>query len=74
MRTPIPVVEIALAVMFISRSLTRIYQQRAIERDGAAGARAAAIPGSGVIPAWVSFLAVAGWFTTLAAAAALVVG
>ena len=70
----ISVSEIGLAMIFISRSFTRIYQRRAIELCGIAGARAAQTPGSGVIPTWVSLLAVIAWATTLLAVAWLIAG
>jgi hypothetical protein len=73
-RGPIPATEIGLAVIFISRSLTRIYQRRAVELYGVAGMRAAQIPGSGLIPAWVSFVAMIGWTTALLAGVWLIVG
>ena len=70
----IAVTEIGLAVIFISRSVTRIYQRRAVELYGIAGARAAQTPGSGVIPTWVSLLAVIAWAVTLLAVAWLIAG
>jgi hypothetical protein len=70
----ISVSEIGLAVIFISRSVTRIYQRRAVELYGIAGVRAAQTPGSGVIPTWVSLVAVIGWGATLLAVAWLIVG
>lgn len=70
----ISVSEIGLAVIFISRSFTRIYQRRALELYGIAGVRAAQTPGSGVIPTWVSLVAVIGWGATLLAVAWLIVG
>ena len=71
MRQLMSVTEIGLAFIFMSRSFTRIYQRRAVELFGAAGARAAEIPGSGVIPAWVSLVAVIGWVVALVAGAFL---
>jgi hypothetical protein len=71
---PIPFTEIGLAVIFISRSFTRIYQRRAVELYGIAGVRAAQTPGSGVIPIWVSLLAVIGWAAALLGAAWLIAG
>jgi hypothetical protein len=73
-RGSIPITEIGLAVIFISRSVTRIYQLRAVELYGIAGVRAAQTPGSGVIPTWVSLVAVIGWAATLLAAVWLVAG
>jgi hypothetical protein len=73
-RGPIPVTEVGLAVILISRSFTRIYQRRAVELYGIAGVRAAQTPGSGVIPTWVSLVAVIGWAATLFAAAWLIAG
>ena len=70
----IPVSEIGLAVILISRSLTRIYQRRAVELYGIAGVRAAQTPGSGVIPTWVSLVALIGWAGTLLAVAWLLAG
>lgn len=67
MRPSIPATELGLALIFIARSVTRIYQRRAIALYGIAGARAAQIPGNGVIPLWVSVLAVIGWLTALSA-------
>ena len=69
MRSSIPATEIGLALIFISRSLTRIYQRRAIAHYGIVGARLGGIPGSGVIPSWVSLLAVFGWLAAVAAGA-----
>ena len=74
MRGSITATEIGLAVIFISRSFTRIYQRRAVALYGIAGVRAAQIPGSGVIPTWVSLLAVTGWAATLLAVAWLIAG
>jgi len=74
MRPSIPATEIGLALIFISRSLTRIYQRRAIADYGVTGARLGGIPGSGVIPPWVSLLAVLGWLSALAAGAWIVLG
>jgi hypothetical protein len=68
----IPVSEIGLAVILMSRSFTRIYQRRAVELYGIAGVRAAQTPGSGVIPTWVSLVAVIGWGATLLAVAGLI--
>jgi hypothetical protein len=65
MRSSISAAEIGLALIFMSRSLTRLYQRGAVAAHGIAGARAAEIPGSGVIPAWVSVLALTGWATAL---------
>jgi hypothetical protein len=67
MRPSIPATELGLALILISRSVTRIYQRRAIELYGIAGVRAAQIPGTGVIPLWVSVMAVIGWTTALSA-------
>ena len=67
MRPSILATELGLALIFISRSVTRLYQQRAIALYGMAGVRAAQIPGNGVIPLWVSVLAVTGWLTALSA-------
>jgi hypothetical protein len=69
MRGSISAIEVGLALTFISRSVTRIYQRRAIARLGLAGVRAAETAGSGVIPLWVSLLAVVGWSMSLGAAA-----
>jgi hypothetical protein len=74
MRSSISAVEIGLALIFMSRSLTRLYQRGAVAMHGLAGARAAEIPGSGVVPAWVSLLALTGWSTALVAGAWLVFG
>jgi hypothetical protein len=74
MRQSIQATELGLALIFISRSVTRIYQRRAIALYGMAGARVAQIPGNGVIPIWVSLLAVIGWSTALVAGAWFVVG
>jgi hypothetical protein len=68
MRPSITATELGLVLIFISRSVTRIYQRRAIELYGMAGAKVAQIPGNGVIPLWVSFIAVIGWSTALVAA------
>lgn len=70
----ISVSEIGLAVILMSRSFTRIYQRRAVELYGIAGVRAAQTPGSGVIPTWVSLVAVIGWGATLLAVAWLIAG
>jgi hypothetical protein len=67
MRPAIIATELGLALIFISRSVTRIYQRRAIALYGLAGAKVAHIPGNGVIPLWVSVLAVIGWSTALVA-------
>jgi hypothetical protein len=69
MRASIQATELGLALIFISRSVTRIYQRRAIALYGMAGARVAQIPGNGVIPIWVSLLAVIGWSTALVSGA-----
>jgi hypothetical protein len=61
MRPSITLVETGLALVFMARSFTRIYYGRAVARLGVAGARAAAVPGSGVIPAWVSLVLLGGW-------------
>lgn len=74
MRPSIQATELGLALIFISRSVTRIYQRRAIALYGMAGARVAQIPGNGVIPIWVSLLAVIGWSTALVAGAWFIVG
>ena len=74
MRPSIQATELGLALIFISRSVTRIYQRRAIALYGMAGARVAQIPGNGVIPIWVSLLAVVGWSTALVAGAWFIVG
>jgi hypothetical protein len=74
MRSSITAAEIGLALIFMSRSFTRLYQRGAVAAEGLAGARAAEIPGSGVVPAWVSMLALVGWATALAAGAWLVLG
>jgi hypothetical protein len=73
-RGAIPVTELGLAVILISRFFTRIYQRRAVALDGIAGVRAAQTPGSGAIPMWVSLVAVIGWAATLLAAAWLIAG
>jgi hypothetical protein len=73
-RGPIPATEIALALIFISRSFTRIYQRRAVALYGIAGLRAAEDPGSGVVPTWVSLAAVTGWAGTLIAGIWLIFG
>jgi hypothetical protein len=70
----ISVSEIGLAVILMSRSFTRIYQRRAVELYGIAGVRAAQTPGSGIIPTWVSLVAVIGWAATLLAVAWLIAG
>jgi hypothetical protein len=70
----ISVSEIGLAVILMSRSFTRIYQRRAVELYGIAGVRAAQTPGSGVIPTWVSLVAVISWGATLLAVAWLIAG
>lgn len=70
----ISVSEIGLAVILMSRSFTRIYQRRAVELYGIAGVLAAQTPGSGVIPTWVSLVAVIGWGATLLAVAWLIAG
>jgi hypothetical protein len=69
MRGSISMAELGLALIFISRSVTRIYQRRAISRYGIAGVRAAQTPGTGVIPLWVSLVAVIGWSTAVVAGA-----
>jgi hypothetical protein len=74
MRSSITATEIGLALIFMSRSFTRLYQRSAVAVHGLAGARAAETPGSGVIPAWVSLLAVTGWVTALAAGAFVIFG
>ena len=71
---PISLIEIGLAVILMSRSFTRIYQRRAVALLGLAGVRIAEIPGSGVVPAWVSLLAVTGWAIALPAAAWVIFG
>jgi len=73
-RGSIPLSEIGLAVILISRSFTRIYQRRAVALYGIAGMRAAQTPGSGAIPTWVSLVALIGWAGTLLAVAWLLAG
>jgi len=74
MRASVLATELGLTLFFVARSFTRIYQRRAIALYGIVGARAARVPGSGVIPAWVSLLAVTGWSVTLAAGAWMLLG
>ena len=74
MRASIQMAEMGLALIFLSRSVTRLYQGRAIAAHGIAGARAAATPGSGVIPSWVSVLALTGWTTALVAELWIILG
>jgi hypothetical protein len=73
-RGSIPLSEIGLAVILISRSFTRVYQRRAVALYGIAGMRAAQTPGSGAIPTWVSLVALIGWAATLLAVAWLMAG
>jgi hypothetical protein len=67
MRPSIPATELGLALILVSRCMTRIYQRRAMALYGIAGVKATEIPGNGVIPVWVSVVAVTGWLTALSA-------
>ena len=73
MRVSITATELGLALIFLSRSVTRVYGAAAIARHGVTGARVASTPGSGVIPLWVSLLVVVGWLLALIAGAWTVV-
>jgi hypothetical protein len=74
MRSSITATEIGLALIFMSRIVTRVYQRGAIAVHGITGARAAEMPGSGVVPVWVSLLALTGWATALLAGAWVIFG
>ena len=58
-------------MVFLGRSLTRLYFHRAVEQFGASAVVLARAPQSGVVPAWVSFVLLSGWVIALAATAAL---
>jgi hypothetical protein len=69
MRASLLATELGLTLLFVARSFTRIYQRRAVALYGIVGARAARVPGSGVIPAWVSLMVLGGWALALIAGA-----
>jgi hypothetical protein len=65
--------EIGLALIFLGRSLTRVYFRRAVDRFGMVDAVALARePGTGVVPAWVSVVLLSGWVIAAVAACWLV--
>ncbi|MCA1853197.1 MAG: hypothetical protein LC647_12595 [Beggiatoa sp.] len=74
MRASVSVVEQGLSLVFIGRSLTRIYCWREVERLQAAGVRARKTPDISMIPAWVSLLVVGGWAIVTLGTATLLVG
>lgn len=54
--------EVGLALIFLGRSLTRVYFRRAVERFAVHPIAAARELATGVmIPAWVSLVLVSGW-------------
>ncbi len=74
MRASIAATEVGLALVLMARSFTRIYYRRAIARFGLAGARAAAVPGTGVIPVWVSLVMLNGYALAMFGTVVLLTG
>jgi hypothetical protein len=66
------VIESGLALVFLGRSLTRLYFQRALAEFGSSSAAVVRVTATEVIPAWVSFVLLSGWAIALVATLALV--
>jgi hypothetical protein len=59
-------------MIFLGRSLTRLYFHRAVEQFGASAVVLARAPASGLVPAWVSLVLLSGWAIAVLATVALV--
>lgn len=65
--------EFGLALIFLGRSFTRIYVQRAVAQFGADAIAFAHMPERVVIPSWVSVLLLSGWVISVVAGVLLLV-